>query len=620
MAEINRKIHEYREVVSRVTKLLSQKEIKVRQAGDKAYVEYDPRTKQPSVVNLPYIADSSTDEQLNAVKGFLDYEVSSVLFSDFSSVDPIKNSVSKEYKELFDNFANLIEHQRTSVKMGQEFPGSASKIENLTKMVIDSSMLPAYKKAKREGDEANSIVAALGIALQAYGGNERAKEVFNTIKDDNPFGEYAEKLAWLEEAVKSASSTEDSYSVARKTLSALVEDETPTDGEGEGEGEGGSDKEKKDGNKESKESKKEVKEGEGDENDEGEGESDEGEGEGEGDEGVELNNKLTSVDFSDVSASKIDVSKVFSDIVEFDNKDYAPVTTDYDVVEKFVDNSSSGFSAYSRVEKKLKVVTGQISARIKRLLAAKTNSINYGGFRSGKIQSSALHRLSSGDDRVFYRKEEFDAEDSAVSLVIDASGSMHGSRWINAIESAIALGLALDRLNIPCEIIGFTTGDITNEISDIHRKTKTDKFARIEPLYMPVFKDFNERFTSRVKGTLGSLIDGSGYSVGKMDLRNNVDGESVMIAYRRLLVRPEKKKIMLVLSDGEPAAMGDKGKQCAHLKNVVDHIMKEKRVHIVGLGIETSSVKRFYKDYAVINDPNKIASVVVKRLERFILG
>ncbi|WEU67325.1 DNA polymerase III subunit alpha [Xanthomonas phage JGB6] len=40
-------------------------------------------------------------------------------------------------------------------------------------------------------------------------------------------------------------------------------------------------------------------------------------------------------------------------------------------------------------------------------------------------------------------------------------------------------------------------------------------------------------------------------------MANNVDGESVEIAGRRLLQRKESRKIMIVMSDGSPAADGD---------------------------------------------------------------
>jgi cobalamin biosynthesis protein CobT len=101
-------------------------------------------------------------------------------------------------------------------------------------------------------------------------------------------------------------------------------------------------------------------------------------------------------------------------------------------------------------------------------------------------------------------------------------------------------------------------------------------------------------------------------------LRSNVDGESVEAAARRLLARREESKVMLVLSDGYPAAAGSRGDLEQHLKRVVKDIAGA-GVRIVGIGIQSDAVQKFYPKSLVIQNVADLPAVVIKELRHLLM-
>jgi cobalamin biosynthesis protein CobT len=88
----------------------------------------------------------------------------------------------------------------------------------------------------------------------------------------------------------------------------------------------------------------------------------------------------------------------------------------------------------------------------------------------------------------------------------------------------------------------------------------------------------------------------------------------------RLLTRREAGKLLIVLSDGHPQAMGSTDEQASHLKRVVKNIVASKKIKLFGVGINDESVQRFYPDYVVLRDINKLAETMMHQLKRLIFS
>nr|WP_301302399.1 hypothetical protein [Methylorubrum extorquens] len=296
---------------------------------------------------------------------------------------------------------------------------------------------------------------------------------------------------------------------------------------------------------------------------------------------------------------------------------YRIYTTDFDVVEPFPTDMRVYRDAWlTELDDRTRQSVGVMQRDIERMMQARSQVQKVPGFRTGRLHQAGLHRLVAGDDRVFRRLHENKSKDVAVGLLIDNSGSMDGSKMRTAMQSGYALSSTLERVAIKHEVLGFTTkwnpyGPEIREAQEAARKEGVP-FTRYEPLYMPIYKGFDERMTSEVKRRFAA-------APFQDFLANNVDGECVERAAWRLLQRPEKRKVLLVLSDGNPAADGDMRALRAHLKLTVDAVEK-KGIETIGIGIEDDAPRHYYKKFVLLEDAASLPKAVMGELRKILLA
>lgn len=306
--------------------------------------------------------------------------------------------------------------------------------------------------------------------------------------------------------------------------------------------------------------------------------------------------------------------------------DYLIYSTDFDVIEPFTT---------SHLEKKAETGSRKIRSLIDGLIGPMQNSLqralvsrNKSFWRtmqySGRLNSASLARLSVGDTRVFRRREETRSKSYDVTLLIDASGSMNHSagrgsltRFQTAMVAAYGLGETLHRIGVNFEIMGFTTKPHTSAWHDECRRAERKhdvRFGRIDWIYMPIFKSFDERWTPTTMNRIAAAFaDGS-------FLRENVDGECVQIAAQRLMGQKSEGKLLIVLSDGSPAChSSDYASLNRHLRRSVQ-VAERSGIKVVGVGVDTEVVRSFYDDYIVLNDVTKLPTEVVDQLQRVLLS
>lgn len=317
-----------------------------------------------------------------------------------------------------------------------------------------------------------------------------------------------------------------------------------------------------------------------------------------------------------ISRSALDLSK---------DADYLIWSTDYDKVEPIrVDTDfsqdPSRQAAYKRMIDKVDHMIGPLQKDIERAVAARSAAVWTSGHRSGRLHGASLARLHLERDDVFRRKQENRTKDVAVELVVDGSGSMSG-KIETATYAAYALSGVLDRLMIPNEVIAFTTLPLPESAASRLKKdlgalkaagSTRSQYSRHEALYIPVIKEFHERLNPKVKErftTLANFFDG---------LNNNVDGECVQLAHRRLMRHRSTRKVMIVLSDGYPACYGNFQEVNVHLKTVVKQIQKS-GTDIVGIGIQSAAVKDFYPKHVVLDRIEDLPGEVMRKLKGLLM-
>jgi cobalamin biosynthesis protein CobT len=195
---------------------------------------------------------------------------------------------------------------------------------------------------------------------------------------------------------------------------------------------------------------------------------------------------------------------------------------------------------------------------------------------------------------------------------------MQGPKMQMAMAAGYALSQTLQRVNIKHEVIGFTTMEPKGVRDYMEQQEKEEErigrqFSRYGALYMPIYKDFNERLTPDVKRRFAAAP----YTC---KMGGNCDGESVRYAGNRLGLRQEPRKVLIVLSDGHPAGMSYFPEEIySDLHRAVEECEK-KRIETIGVGIMDDAVKTFYPKCVVLKDLAELPKQVMKELKGILLA
>ncbi|MBP2498413.1 hypothetical protein ABID82_005099 [Methylobacterium sp. PvP062] len=320
-----------------------------------------------------------------------------------------------------------------------------------------------------------------------------------------------------------------------------------------------------------------------------------------------------AVDYDDAIAAKI--GEEARDMTA--SAAYRIYTKDFDVIEPFPTDMENYQDAWlTALDDRTRQSVGVMQKEIQRMMAARSQSVKVPGFRSGRLHTAGLHRLAAGDDRVFRRLHVNVSKDVAVGLLIDNSGSMEGIKVQTAMEAGYALSTTLERVGIQHEVLGFTTKwhPWGKEIKEAHEAAIAAgiPYTRYEPIYMPVYKGFDERLTSEIKRRFAAAPH-------QDFMGSNVDGESLEYAAYRLLRRKETRKVLLVLSDGNPVADGDVPALRKHLKETVKAV-EARGIETVGIGILTDAPRHYFPKFALLNNAADLPKCVMGELKRILLS
>ena len=101
-------------------------------------------------------------------------------------------------------------------------------------------------------------------------------------------------------------------------------------------------------------------------------------------------------------------------------------------------------------------------------------------------------------------------------------------------------------------------------------------------------------------------------------LKENIDGEALEWAHRRLAGRPEARKVLMVISDGAPVDDSTLSVNPAnflekHLRDVIEMIEKRRSVELLAIGIG-HDVTRYYERAVTITDVEQLAGAMTEQL------
>ena len=262
----------------------------------------------------------------------------------------------------------------------------------------------------------------------------------------------------------------------------------------------------------------------------------------------------------------------------------------------------------------LKGAVSRLANKLQRRLQAQQNRSWAFDMEEGILDAGRLARVISNPTTPLSFKVENDTEfkDTIVTLLIDNSGSMRGRPISIAAICADVLARTLERCQVKCEILGFTTrawkGGQSRE--NWLKAGREQTPGRLNDLRHIIYKSADAPWR-RSRPNLGLMMK-------EGLLKENIDGEALEWAHKRMVARQEQRRILMVISDGAPVDDSTLSVNSAsylekHLRDVIEMIEKRKQVELIAIGIG-HDVTRYYERAVTITDAEQLAGAITEQL------
>ncbi|MGO9396523.1 MAG: cobaltochelatase subunit CobT [Xanthobacteraceae bacterium] len=262
----------------------------------------------------------------------------------------------------------------------------------------------------------------------------------------------------------------------------------------------------------------------------------------------------------------------------------------------------------------LHVAVSRLANRLQRRLLAQQSRAWDFDLEEGTLDTARLSRVVTDPFQSLSFKRERDTtfRDTVVTLLLDNSGSMRGRPIMVAACCADILARTLERCGVKVEILGFTTrqwkGGQARE--QWLAAGKPANPGRLNDLRHIIYKAADTPWR-RARRNLGLMMrEGL--------LKENIDGEALDWAHKRLLARPESRKILMMISDGAPVddstlSVNPGNYLERHLRWVIEDIETRSPVELIAIGIG-HDVTRYYRRAVTIVDAEELGGVMTEKL------
>ena len=262
----------------------------------------------------------------------------------------------------------------------------------------------------------------------------------------------------------------------------------------------------------------------------------------------------------------------------------------------------------------LKNFISKLANKLQRKLLAKQNRSWNFDLEEGLLDTSKLPRIIMDpyNSLSFKKEKDIEFKDTLVTILIDNSGSMRGKPISVAAICADILARTLERCSVKVEILGFTTKHWKGG-SSREKWMKNDKPnlpGRLNDLRHIIYKSADTPWRQS-KNNIGLMLK-------EGLLKENIDGEALKWAYKKMSKRKEERKILMVISDGAPVDDSTLSTNTSdylesNLKQVVKWIENKSNIELLAIGIG-HDVTRYYNQAVKITDVQDLGDVMINQL------
>ncbi|EPS3380252.1 VWA domain-containing protein [Vibrio cholerae] len=212
--------------------------------------------------------------------------------------------------------------------------------------------------------------------------------------------------------------------------------------------------------------------------------------------------------------------------------------------------------------------SAQIRARLRGMVQSSQDNRNHAKRHGLRVATHRLAASQAGESRLFIQRQPRIAPNAAVHLLVDISGSMgkpigEGNRkyFHVANEAALALAMALESIPGVVPAVSYFPG--------IHQEVSIALLPKQSVRHRAACFDQKPRGCTPM-------------------------AQAMWFAANSLLAQKQKRKLMIVLTDGDPD-------DWAATHDIVDRCRRS-GFELLGIGIQTRSVEKFFPQSIVIND------------------
>ncbi|ECC9905171.1 TPA: VWA domain-containing protein [Proteus mirabilis] len=212
--------------------------------------------------------------------------------------------------------------------------------------------------------------------------------------------------------------------------------------------------------------------------------------------------------------------------------------------------------------------SAQIRARLRGMVQSSQDNRNHAKQHGLRVATHRLAASQAGESRLFIQRQPRIAPNAAVHLLVDISGSMgkpigEGNRkyFHVANEAALALAMALEGIPGVVPAVSYFPG--------IHQEVSIALLPKQSVRHRAACFDQKPRGCTPM-------------------------AQAMWFAANSLLAQKQKRKLMIVLTDGDPD-------DWAATHDIVDRCRRS-GFELLGIGIQTRSVEKFFPQSIVIND------------------
>ena len=304
-----------------------------------------------------------------------------------------------------------------------------------------------------------------------------------------------------------------------------------------------------------------------------------------------LNTLITEEAEDEMAADIVKEGKLFADQIKMPNiHKGVPIK-----IQRTVSVLQETKDAYNVIAPQISSIVNRTAGNLERALKDK----KIGGKKSNlffgrRLDARTLYR----DDAKSFCTKKLPSGDpsTAFFVLVDESGSMGwgGGRIDSARLTALVLEGVFRKLHVPFSIYGHTTYDT----------------AMREGVLLNAYADFG-RNDANDKYRIMNMADHD----------NNRDGAALRFAMERLKERTENTKVLLLICDGQPAAVGYNGREAERDLQSIQLELSRNGIHLIvtGIGSDEEKLKSIYGDsYMHVQRVDHLSTILPKKLLPYI--